>query len=71
MALVVVPISVRGLGNVDVGCFAYCVLAGVCTTDLYVDGIAAVVVGDDDVETCIDSETRMDLWSCAITGEGI
>lgn len=23
--------------------------AGVCATDLYVDGIAAVVVGDDDV----------------------
>lgn len=46
MGFVVVPIGISGLGDVDVSCFTECVLAGVCATDLYVEGIAAVATGD-------------------------
>lgn len=48
MGLVVVPIGIGGLGDVDVCRFTYCVLAGVCASDLDVEGIAAVATGDDD-----------------------
>lgn len=44
----VAPFGVSRLGDVDVGYFAYFVLAGVCTTNFYIEGIAAVATGDDD-----------------------
>lgn len=48
MRLVVIPIGIGGLGDVDVGSFTKGVLAGVCTTNFYIEGIAAVATGDDD-----------------------
>ena len=33
VALVVIPVGIGGLGDVDVGCFTKGVLAGVCATD--------------------------------------
>lgn len=50
--LVVFPIGVGSLGDVDVCCFTECVLAGVCSSDLDVESIAAIAGTDDDGLTC-------------------
>lgn len=52
MRLVVVPIGIGGLGDVDVCGFSQSVLAGVCATYFYVEGIATVTGTDDDGLTC-------------------
>lgn len=52
VSLVVIPIGIGGLGDVDVGCFTYCVLAGVCATYFDVELVAAVDATDDDRLTC-------------------
>lgn len=47
MGLVVIPIGIGGLEDVDVCSFTKGVLAGVCSTDLDIEGIAAVAGTDD------------------------
>lgn len=48
MSLVVIPVGIGGLGDVEVRCFTKGVLAGVCATDFYVQGIRSVAAEDDD-----------------------
>ena len=48
MLEIVIPSRVRGLGDLDVGRFAQCVLAGVRATYLDIQGDAAVAGGDDE-----------------------
>lgn len=39
MRFIVVPAGIGGLGSVDVGFFTYSVLAGVCVTNLCIQGV--------------------------------
>ena len=48
MSLVVIPVGIGGLGDVDVGSFTKGVLAGVCAAAPYIQGIASVAAGDND-----------------------
>lgn len=48
MSLVVISVGIGGLGDEDIGSFTKGVLAGVCVTYLYVQGIASVAARDDD-----------------------
>ena len=47
----------------DVGSFAYGVLTGVCATDIYIQGIAAVATGDDDGLLCELTERLQDSFA--------
>lgn len=42
MGFTIAPFDVGNLGNLDVGSFAYCMLRGVCATDIDVQDVASV-----------------------------
>ena len=63
MGFVVIPVGIGGLGDVDVGSFSQGVLAGVCASDIYIQGIAAVATGDDDGLLCELTERLQDSFA--------
>lgn len=56
MGKAIAPLGVRGLGNLDIGCFAKGVLTGIDSSDFDVEGVASVSGTDDDRLTCEGSE---------------
>ena len=63
MDFAITPLDVLGDRDVDVCCFIQGVLAGVCATDIYIQGIAAVATGDDDGLLCELTERLQDSFA--------
>lgn len=60
MSLVVIPVGIGGLGDEDVGSLTKGMLAGVCATYLYIQGIASVATGNDDRLLCESTQRLKD-----------
>ena len=60
MGLVVIPVGIGGLGDLDVDCFAQGVLRGIDATDLDIELGTSVAGADDDGLACEGTEGLKD-----------